>query len=72
MLNLGTVGETVFDYANVITMNYMFRSCMKFGKPIHLKKIKPLLITAGSSPNDWRVSSTYGTRGVYYVVDSVI
>ena len=61
-----------FDCSNVTNIGEMFHSCLKLRSPLHLKNVKSSLIEPGSSPSNWVVKDIKGTRGVHYIVDSVI
>ena len=64
-----------FDCSRVTNMTDMFLFCPSFESPLHLKKVPKKFIESGSSPNDWVVKNVYtgaNTRGVHYIVDSVI
>ncbi len=52
----------------------MFAGCTEFESPLHLKNVQSSLIVSGSSPDDWAIDESIigGTRGVHYIVDSVI
>ena len=50
----------------------MFSDCPEFESPLHLRNVDSSLIESGSSPDDWVVSNIGGTRGIHYIVDSVI
>ena len=60
------------DCSNVTDMSEMFHYCTNFTSPLHLKNVKSSLIESGSSPDDWTIRGIDGTRGLHYIVDSVI
>ena len=61
-----------FDCSNVTNINTMFYRYTNLRSPLHLKNVKSTLIESGSSPSDWVVKNISGTRGVHYIVDSII
>ena len=61
-----------FDCSKVTNMKNMFYDCGKLKSPVYLKNVKSTLIESGSSPSNWVVKDIGGTRGVHYIVDSVI
>ena len=60
------------DCSNVTNMGEMFTDCPTFTSPLHLKNVKSSLIESGSSPDNWVINNISGTRGVHYIVDSII
>ena len=63
------------DCSNVTDMGEVFHDCcvnLDLESPLHLKNVKSSLIESGSSPDDWTIRGIDGTRGVHYIVDSVI
>ena len=63
------------DCSNVTDMGEVFHDCcvnLDLESPLHFKNVKSSLIESGSSPDDWTIRGIDGTRGMHYIVDSVI